>query len=117
VPTPAGVAPPTSECLPLMGPWAYAEEALQDTRPARGEEREMGLFSRKKAGAPEVIDLREPQATKPQWGSPVPCPSCQGRGYLDHIDPYKEIMFLHCTECGTKYEVTKAQIELDAFTV
>ena len=71
----------------------------------------MALFNRKKAEAPDVIDLREP--TKPQWGSPVPCPACRGRGYLDHIDPYKEIMFLHCTECANKYEVTKADICAD----
>jgi DNA-directed RNA polymerase subunit M/transcription elongation factor TFIIS len=89
--------------------------------PARGEEHNMALFSRKKAAAPEVIDLREEEAAKPQWGSPVPCPSCQGRGYLDHIDPYKEIMFLHCTQCGHKYELTKAELDIDdsseAFTL
>ena len=81
----------------------------------------MALFSRKKAEAPEVIDLREPEATKPRWGSPVPCPSCHGRGYLDHIDPYKGIMFLHCTQCAHKYEVTKADIgvedDADSFTL
>ena len=62
----------------------------------------MGLFSRKQAEEPEVIDLREPAPAKAQWGSPVPCPTCDGRGYLDHIDPFKEIMFLHCTECGAQ---------------
>ena len=81
----------------------------------------MALFSRKKAVAEEVIDLREAEPAKPQWGSPVPCPSCSGRGYLDHIDPYKEIMFLHCTECGNKYELTKAEFGIDdssdAFTL
>ena len=80
----------------------------------------MGLFNRKKAEAPGIIDLREPEVSKPQWGSPVPCPSCQGRGYLDHIDPFKEIMFLHCTECSNRYEVTKADIgadDADAFTI
>jgi hypothetical protein len=80
----------------------------------------MALFSRKKA-EPGVIDLREPEPPKPRWGSPVPCPSCSGRGYLDHIDPYKQIMFLHCTECAHKYEVTKAEIgaddAADAFTL
>ena len=81
----------------------------------------MALFSRKKAVAEEVIDLREAEPAKAQWGSPVPCPSCSGRGYLDHIDPYKEIMFLHCTECGNKYELTKAEFGIDdssdAFTL
>ena len=81
----------------------------------------MALFSRKKAESAEVIDLREPEPAKPQWGSPVPCPACSGRGYLDHIDPYKEIMFLHCTECANKYEFTKADFDVDdssdAFTL
>ena len=30
---------------------------------------------------------------------------CSGRGYLDHIDPFKEVMYLHCTRCcGERYE-------------
>jgi hypothetical protein len=81
----------------------------------------MGLFSRKQAEEPELIDLREAEPAKAQWGSPVPCPTCDGRGYLDHIDPFKEIMFLHCTECGHKYEVTRAEIgagdDSEAFTL
>lgn len=69
----------------------------------------MGLF--KKKGTDQVIDLREPApaaAPKPQWGSPVPCPSCSGRGFLDHIDPFRELMYLHCTACGEKYEVHRS---------
>ncbi len=81
----------------------------------------MALFSSKKAPSAEVIDLRVEQPARPQWGSPVPCPSCDGRGYLDHIDPFKEIMFLHCTQCGHKYELTKAEMGIedssDAFTL
>ncbi len=74
----------------------------------------MGLFSRKQPEPQQVIDLRDPEPTsKPQWGSPVPCPSCHGRGYLDHIDPYREVMFLHCVECFTKYEVSKAELAAD----
>ena len=72
----------------------------------------MGLFSKK--GEPEVvIDLRDPAPTTSQWGSPVACPTCHGRGYLDHIDPFKEIMFLHCTdwECGTRYEISRSELE------
>ena len=34
----------------------------------------MGRFSRKKDESPPVIDLREPNANKAKWGSPVPCP-------------------------------------------
>ena len=75
----------------------------------------MGFLRRKQE--PEIVlDLREPveeEATpsRPEWGSPVPCPSCSGRGYLDHIDPYREVMYLHCIECFSKYEVTRAELE------
>lgn len=75
----------------------------------------MGLLRRRAAThGPHVIDLREPAvapARRPQWGSPVPCPECSGRGYLDHIDPFREIMYLHCTRCETKYEISKAEID------
>ena len=73
----------------------------------------MGLFSRKKEAEPAVIDLREPEPAKVIWGSPVPCPSCSGRGYLDHIDPFREIMYLHCTDCALKYEVARAELLSD----
>ena len=76
----------------------------------------MPLFSRKKGQAPEVIDLRDPVPSKARWGSPVPCPSCSGRGYLDHIDPFKEIMYLHCTECFAKYERSRAEMESTSTT-
>ena len=75
----------------------------------------MGLFSRKKLEVDHVIDLREP-APGPMWGSPLPCPECSGRGYLDHIDPYREIMFIHCTQCSAKYEVARADMGLEAST-
>ena len=82
----------------------------------------MGLFSRKKDEPTHVIDLRDPAPVAAQWGSPVPCPSCDSRGYLDHIDPYREIMYLHCTQCGTKYELTRSEMAgadeaSEAFTV
>ena len=83
----------------------------------------MGLFRRTKPQhATRVIDLREPAPSKPQWGSPVPCPECSGRGYLDHIDPFREVMFMHCTRCYAKYELAKADLEVEtpaseAFTV
>ena len=83
----------------------------------------MRRFRRKTQEPEAVIDLREPDAepaaapaSRPEWGSPVPCPSCSGRGYLDHIDPFREVMYLHCIECFSKYEVTKAQLEADAGT-
>ena len=82
----------------------------------------MGRFSRKKGEAPQVIDLREPAADQPTWGSPVPCPECTGRGYLDHIDPFREVMFMHCTQCYAKYEMTRADMtplvtSTQAFTI
>jgi hypothetical protein len=70
----------------------------------------MALFGRKKQEAPQVIDLREPEAVKPLWGSPMPCPECSGRGYLDHIDPFREVMFMHCTQCYAKYEVARVDM-------
>lgn len=71
----------------------------------------MGLL-RRKPKAVNVIDLREPEPSPaPVWGSPVPCPACSGRGYLDHIDPFREVMFLHCLECSTAYEVSRAELE------
>jgi len=81
----------------------------------------LGLFSRQKSEPTQVIDLRDPVPSKPQWGSPVPCPECRGRGYLDHIDPYREVMFLHCVACFSKYEVARSELEADgpaeAFTI
>jgi hypothetical protein len=40
----------------------------------------------------------------------VPCPECSGRGYLDHIDPFREVMFMHCTQCYAKYEMPRADM-------
>jgi hypothetical protein len=82
----------------------------------------MGVLRRKKAVAPQVIDLREPEPSKPTWGSPVPCPECSGRGYLDHIDPFREVMFMHCTQCSAKYEMPRADMtpvvtSTQAFTI
>jgi len=76
----------------------------------------MGLFGKKHHSTPEVIDLREkePAPAAPKWGSPVPCPSCRGRGYLDHIDPFREVMYLHCTECFAKYELSRAQMDAES---
>jgi hypothetical protein len=74
----------------------------------------VGLFNRKNDKSSPVIDLREPDPSRPRWGAPVPCPKCRGRGYLDHIDPYREVMFIHCTACFAKYEVARADIEAGA---
>ena len=72
----------------------------------------MGLFSRKREEVAEVIDLREPEpAPRPRWGAPIPCPECSGRGYLDHIDPFRQVMFMHCTHCFSKYEVARTDLD------
>ena len=71
----------------------------------------MGRFSRKKDKSPPVVDLRQPESSKPMWGSPVPCPECSGRGFLDHIDPFREVMLIHCTDCFAEYEVARADVE------
>jgi len=76
----------------------------------------MGLFRRRRdrGEATTVIDLRDPAPVPPQWGSPLPCPDCGGRGYLDHIDPFRDVMYMHCTECQVRYTVAKE--DLDAAT-
>jgi DnaJ-class molecular chaperone len=73
----------------------------------------MGWF-RKSSGPGEdrtVIDLRGSSSSKPTWGSPLPCPECGGRGYLDHIDPFRDVMYQHCTVCQERYAVTKADFD------
>ena len=76
------------------------------------EGRKVGMF--RKHDADRVIDLRDQELPRLAWGLPSPCPVCDGRGYLDHIDPFREKMYLHCTVCGEKYEITKAQIDATA---
>lgn len=73
----------------------------------------MGWFrkGRKDRGGTVVIDLRDPAPATPQWGSPLPCPDCNGRGYLDHIDPFKDIMYIHCTSCQLRYTVAKEDLD------
>jgi hypothetical protein len=71
----------------------------------------MGLF-RKKA---EVIDLRDSAVAERagprfEFGFPTRCPACGGRGYLDHIDPFKRMQFEHCPSCATKWERSEDQV-------
>ena len=72
----------------------------------------MGLFS-KKQQTPPVIDLRESEVSKPApfvFGYPTRCPSCDSRGYLDHIDPFKRIQYEHCPSCFTKWQLTEDEL-------
>jgi hypothetical protein len=76
----------------------------------------VGIFRKR----PElVIDLREsarpPQRILFEFGFPTRCPSCDERGYLDHIDPFKRIQFEHCPACYTKWERAETEfVELNA---
>ena len=72
----------------------------------------MGLFS-KKQQTPPVIDLRESEQPRPApfvFGYPTRCPSCDNRGYLDHIDPFKRIQYEHCPSCFTKWQLTEDEL-------
>ena len=74
------------------------------------EVRIVGLFSKKQPQP--VIDLRE-QETKPApflFGYPTRCPSCGERGYLDHIDPFKNKQYEHCPACFAKWELAEDEI-------
>jgi hypothetical protein len=73
----------------------------------------MGLFGRRRKRADRVVDLRQPTPVH-EWGLPSPCPECGGRGYLDHIDPFREIMHLHCVVCAATYVITKGDIDAQA---
>ena len=78
----------------------------------------MGLFGRStREVEPEVIDLREAEVapgaaappTGPTWGMPSPCPACGGPGYLDHINPHRRVMDLHCPTCFTAWTIAEAE--------
>ena len=74
----------------------------------------MGLFGKKQQ--PEVVDLRDEidlTETAPSpvlFGLPMKCPECGEPGYLDHIDPYKRVMFQHCPSCFAKWEVAESDL-------
>ena len=77
----------------------------------------MGLFSKKRN--PVVIDLRDhvvdaqrrvSKAVPFEFGFPTKCPSCGGRGYLDHIDPYRRIQYEHCPTDFTKWEHSEDEV-------
>lgn len=75
----------------------------------------MGLFNRKKADEPRVLDLRDEvvatvKAPIFEFGFPTRCPSCDSRGYLDHIDPFKRIQYEHCPNCWTKWERSEEEL-------
>ena len=73
----------------------------------------MGLFRRQRPADNRVIDLTTLERVVPQntWGMPGPCPSCGKAGYLDHIDPFREVMFQHCPSCLHKWEITRASVD------
>jgi hypothetical protein len=71
----------------------------------------VGIFRRSKTD--QVIDLTayEHQAPKPHFGLPTSCPECGHAGYLDHIDPFREVMYQHCPSCFHKWELSRAEVE------
>lgn len=70
----------------------------------------MGLFPKK--AADRAIDLAGAQAElrRQRWGQPGRCPSCNGVGYLDHIDLIDRIMYQHCTECMHRWSVNESEL-------
>jgi competence transcription factor ComK len=70
----------------------------------------MGLFGRKKdtIDLRETVDLREP--VNFVFGFPTRCPTCGDKGYLDHIDPFKQTQYEHCKGCGEKWALTEEEI-------
>ena len=81
--------------------------------PAPGEEHDDGTAQPQEGPEVGVIDLAGAEGTDPQWGSPCPAPPATGVATSTTSIPFKEIMFLHCTECAHKYEITKAEIGID----
>ncbi|MDE0803397.1 MAG: hypothetical protein OSA99_08745 [Acidimicrobiales bacterium] len=71
----------------------------------------MGLFRRK-----DTIDLTDgdaaPQPTTDEpragihAGVPGRCPTCDGFGYIDHIDMVHKYQRQHCRTCGHVWEFT-----------
>ncbi len=72
----------------------------------------MGLFRKRE----RVIDLRDTAPARShrpapfEFGFPTKCPACGGRGYLDHIDPFRRVQFEHCPSCSTKWERSEDQV-------
>lgn len=68
----------------------------------------MGLFRRKN----EILDLTDPAPSpaEPEHkaavhaGVPGRCPTCDGFGYIDHIDMVNRYQRQHCRACGHKWE-------------
>lgn len=72
----------------------------------------MGIF-RRKQDVPDVIDLRDSVVARTpsfEFGFPTRCGECGGRGYLDHIDPYRRVQFEHCVDCGAKWEHSEDEL-------
>jgi hypothetical protein len=72
----------------------------------------VGIFRRSKP-EPQVIDLTVLERTPPgvQFGMPSACPECGHAGYLDHIDPFREVMYQHCPSCFHKWDISRADVE------
>lgn len=77
----------------------------------------MGIFRRQRT-RDRVIDLRDPRVPRPvaerTWGLPMRCPECHQPGYLDSIDPAREVMFQHCPSCWARWSTSRAEIDAAA---
>ncbi len=68
----------------------------------------MGLFRRHH----DTIDLTDSAQTEPEHqaavhaGVPGRCPTCDGYGYIDHIDMVHKYQRQHCRACGATWEFT-----------
>ncbi len=76
-----------------------AQGELDETAPA------IDLTEAAGRGAPGQPAVGE---RKPVWGRPSRCPDCNGRGYLDHIDLHRRVMYQHCVDCMHKWEIAEA---------
>jgi hypothetical protein len=76
----------------------------------------MGLFTKRRSD--QVIDLRDhvleaqrqARSMPFEFGFPTKCPACSGRGYLDHIDPFRRKQYEHCPSCQMKWESSEDEV-------
>jgi hypothetical protein len=69
----------------------------------------MGLFRKSdhhegSTMTPEPAPQPAPKAAAVQAGVPGRCPSCDGFGYIDHIDMVNRIQTQHCRDCAHRWE-------------
>ena len=74
----------------------------------------MGLFSRKKDESPSGHRPPRARAQPSRSGDPrCRAPSAAAAGTWITSIRYREVMFMHCTQCYAKYEVARADMAPD----